>query len=261
MDNHLDIQNVTLDVILPVYNEEAALPLGVQTLHSFLSTSTYPDWRITIVDNGSTDNTQRVARALVGKYPQVHAMFLTEKGRGRALKAAWLCSNAKVLSYMDIDLSTDLNSLPQMVDAIMHQGYDMAVGSRLAAGAKVTRTIRREIISRCYMLLIKFLFRTRFSDAQCGFKALSHGAARALLPHIRDNEWFLDTELLITAEKCGFRIKDVPVTWLEDPDSRVAIIQTAWRDLKGLCRLRFGGLAQAELPNSTTPECQRDLSF
>ena len=137
----------------------------------------------------------------------------------------------------------------------------MAVGSRLAAGAKVTRTIRREFISRCYMLLIKFLFRTRFSDAQCGFKALSHEAARALLPHIRDNEWFLDTELLITAEKCGFRIKDVPVTWLEDPDSRVAIIQTAWRDLKGLCRLRFGGLAQAELPNSTTPECRRDLSF
>ena len=227
MDNHLDIKNVTLDVVLPVYNEEAALPLGVQTLHSFLSTSAYTDWRITIVDNGSTDNTQKVARALVEKYPQVHAIFLTEKGRGRALKAAWLRSDAKVLSYMDIDLSTDLDSLPQMVDAILHQGYDMAVGSRLAAGAKVTRTIRREMISRCYMLLIKSLFRIHFSDAQCGFKALSQGAARALLPHILDNEWFLDTELLTTAETNNAREAFKKYQWPVIDVTRKSIEETA----------------------------------
>jgi len=248
MEKHWDTENMTLDVVLPVYNEEVALPLGVQTLRDFLSASATYGWRIIIVDNGSTDSTPSVARALAAKHVEVQAMFLTEKGRGRALKAAWGSSNAQVLSYMDIDLSTDLKSLAQLVDVILCDGYDIAVGSRLAAGAQVTRTQRREIISRCYMFLIKLLFRTRFSDAQCGFKAISRNAAKTLLPHIRDNEWFLDTELLITAEKRGFKIKDIAVRWLEDPDSRVAIFQTAWRDLKGLLRLRFGGLACVEPP-------------
>ncbi|MBI4198964.1 MAG: glycosyltransferase family 2 protein [Chloroflexi bacterium] len=238
----------SVDVVIPVLNEERDLPRCVATLREFLGRNLQNPWRIVIADNGSDDRTPEVARELAQAYPEVASLRIEERGRGRALRRAWLESQADFVSYMDVDLSTDVSAFPLLVRAL-EEGYDLAIGSRLAGGAQVRgRTLQREVVSRCYNLLIKAMFFTRFSDAQCGFKALTRRAAQALVPHVKDQHWFFDTELLILAEKRGFRIKDVPVTWTDDPDTRVKVLKTSWNDLKGLLRLRFGGLPEVERP-------------
>ncbi|GBD10695.1 Polyprenol monophosphomannose synthase [bacterium HR23] len=239
----------TVDIVIPVYNEERDLPKCVSTLREFLGQGFPYPWRILVADNGSTDGTLAIARDLSRRYPQeVAVLHLPEKGRGRALKRAWLSSDRDVLTYMDVDLSTDLSALRPLVDAIALEGYHIAIGSRLARGARVRRSLKREVLSRGYNLLIRLLFWTPFTDAQCGFKAISRPTAQALLPHIKDNAWFFDTELLITACKRGFRVKEVPVVWTEDPDTRVKIVRTVSQDLAGLLRLRFGGIPQVRPP-------------
>lgn len=236
-----------VEIVLPVYNEEADLPGSVETLMRFLEASAPWTWRILIADNASTDGTFAVATGLAETHAQVAVLRLAEKGRGRALRAAWLGSDAKVLCYMDVDLSTDLNALPLLVSAVCDDGYDVAIGSRLARGATVSkRTLKREIISRGYNLIIKSLFWTRRTDMQCGFKALSRAAAQRLLPVVKDNAFFFDTELLLIAEKRGLRILEVPVTWEDDPDSRVRLLSTIVEDLRGLIRLRFGGMPRLD---------------
>jgi glycosyltransferase involved in cell wall biosynthesis len=231
-----------VDLVLPVYNEERDLPPSVAKLLDWLPQYLALPWRITVADNGSTDGTLAIAQSLAAEHPQVRAVHIPEKGRGRALKKVWLESDAQLLAYMDIDLSTDLACFPPLVEAVARQGYDLAVGSRLARGARTRRSLKREVISRGYVAVIRALFWTRFTDAQCGFKAISRAAAQAILPHVRDPFWFFDTELLLIAEKRGFRIKEVPVTWVEDPDTRVKILRTVVQDLRGLLRLRLGGL-------------------
>jgi glycosyltransferase involved in cell wall biosynthesis len=235
-----------VDVVIPVLNEEKALPTSVAMLHQFLSDrSPYP-FRIIIADNGSTDQTPAIAESLSQKYPEVSWTRLEIRGRGRALRKTWLESDADIFTYMDVDLSTRLDAFPPLVRAIGEEGYDLATGSRLMKGSVVKkRTLKREITSRCYNLIIKATFFTSFSDAQCGFKAISRNAAQFLVPKIQDQGWFFDSELLILAEKGGYHIKDVPVEWVDDPDSRVRVVKTATDDLKGLLRLRLGGLSKA----------------
>lgn len=237
----------SVDIVIPCLNEAEQLPASLETLREFCSKhlSTYR-WRILVADNGSTDGTLERAKDFVARYPgQFGAIFLPERGRGRALRKAWLESDADVVCYMDVDLSTDLAALRPLVDAIARDSYDIAIGSRLAKGSKVERrTLKREITSRVYNLLIKAMFFTRFSDAQCGFKAMSRKAAQEIIPVTEDLAWFLDSEILIIAEKRGYRIKDVPVHWVDDPDTRVKIMKTAMGDIKGLMRLRFGGIPQ-----------------
>lgn len=231
----------SVDVVIPVYNEERDLPRCIARLHPFLTEKMDLPWRIVIADNGSTDRTLGIAQELSQQNQRVTYVHLPEKGRGRALRKAWLESQADVLSYMDVDLSTDLSAFPPLVAAIAEEGYDLAIGTRLGRGARTTRSLRREITSRGYNLVIKAMFNHKFSDAQCGFKAISRGAAQALVPLVEDNAWFFDTELLLRAERRGYRIKEIPVTWVEDPDSRVKVVQTALEDLKGLWRLRRKG--------------------
>lgn len=241
--------STSVDVVIPVLNEEDSLAFSISTLHRFLTEQCQDDWRIVIADNGSTDTTLSIAEELSQNYGRVSFIHLDQRGRGRALKQAWLDSEADIVSYMDVDLSTDLTAFPFLVAAIRDHEYDLAVGSRLAKGAKVNgRSLKREIISRAYNILIKAMFLSRFSDAQCGFKALSRRTARLILPVVHDTGWFLDSELLIVAEKKGFRIKDIPVHWTDDPDTRVRVIRTAWGDLKGLLRLRIFGIPNLPLP-------------
>jgi hypothetical protein len=168
----------------------------------------------------------------------VRAVHLEQKGRGRALRQVWLESDADVLSYMDVDLSTGLAAFPPLIEALLNGGYDIAVGSRLLKPEWTQRGLKREVVSRGYNLLVKAFFQTRFSDAQCGFKAITRQACRALLPLVEDTGWFFDTELLVVAEKLDYAIFDLPVHWADDPDSRVKIIRTAWEDIKGLVRVR-----------------------
>ena len=237
-----------VDLVIPVLNEEHSLPGCLEKLTDFLSKNLELEWRIVVADNGSTDRTFEVAKAYVENHPgQIGLISLSEKGRGRALKKAWIESEANVVSYMDVDLSTGLEAFPVLINMILDRKNDIAWGSRLSSKSNTRRSINREIISRLYNYLIRILMRTRFKDAQCGFKALSQDAAKALLPHIKDNDWFFDTELLIVAEKNGLKGQEIPVQWTEDPDSRVKIVRTAIQDLKGLLRLRLGGIPNVSI--------------
>ena len=225
-------------VAIPVFNEEAQLAESIGKLYAHLGAGWAFDFEVVVADNGSEDGTLAVANRLSEEYPNLRVVHLGLKGRGRALKQVWSESTADVLSYMDVDLSTNLSALVPLVQAVASGDFDLATGSRLLPAWVTRRCWRREHISRAYNHLVKRLFRTRFSDAQCGFKAISRQAAAALLPVVEDNGWFFDTELLIVAEKSGYRIFDLPVTWTEDADSRVRVLSTAWADWRGLLRLR-----------------------
>jgi glycosyltransferase involved in cell wall biosynthesis len=223
--------------VIPVYNEQRVLEGSVRRLDAFLCHGFPFSWRITIADNGSTDRTAAVARRLSYEIPRVEAIRIAAKGRGRALRAAWSAGRGRVLSYMDVDLSTDLGALLPLVAPLLLGHSDVAIGSRLHRDARVARALKRELISRCYNRLLRVVLRARFSDAQCGFKAIRADVARDLLPLIRDEGWFFDTELLVLAQRRGLRIHEVPVDWAEDSDSRVDVASTALADLRGVARL------------------------
>jgi len=227
-----------VEVVIPVYNEHVALEGSVRRLHAFLAHVGFPfSWRITIADNASTDGTLAVARRLSYELSGVEVIHLRAKGRGRALRAAWLISDARVVAYMDADLSTELNALLPLVAPLLSGHSDLAIGSRLARGARVQRSRRRELISRAYNQILRVALGARFTDAQCGFKAVRADVVRTLVPLVRDEEWFFDTELLMLAQRRCMRIHEVPVDWVEDLDSRVAIVPTALADLRGVARL------------------------
>ncbi|MEU5962503.1 bifunctional glycosyltransferase family 2/GtrA family protein [Micromonospora parva] len=240
-----------LDVVIPVYNEEADLGPCVRRLHAHLSQHFPYPFQITIADNASVDDTLKVADGLAGELPGVEVLHLDAKGRGRALSVAWSASSAPVLAYMDVDLSTDLAALLPLVAPLISGHSDLAIGTRLARTSRVVRGAKREVISRAYNLLLRGALAARFSDAQCGFKAIRADVAAELLPLVRDTGWFFDTELLVLAQRAGLRIHEVPVDWVDDPDSRVDIVATALADLRGVGRLGralfTGALPLAEL--------------
>ena len=231
---------VQAEIVIPVRNEERDLAPGVRRLHAHLRDCFPFTARITVADNGSTDGTWAEALALEADLASVRAVRLERPGRGGALRSIWSQSDAVVVAYMDVDLSTDLNALLPLVAPLLSGHSDVAIGTRLARGARVIRGPRREIISRCYNLLLHAVLGTAFSDAQCGFKAIRADMARALLPLTTDAGWFFDTELLVLAERAGLRIHEVPVDWIDDADSRVNVIATAVADLRGIVRLGVG---------------------
>lgn len=233
------MSKTTLSVVVPVYNEEVDLPVNIPKLKDFLKNKMVDyDWKIVIADNASTDKTAQIGKRLA-RNSKVEYMHLSEKGRGRALKHVWQKSKSKLLAYMDIDLSSDLKYFPKLVKSIETES-DIAIGSRLSPGAKVYgRTALREIMSRGYSFIFRTLFWTSFRDAQCGFKAIKKSTADKLLPLVEDTGWFFDSELLIIADKAGFDIDEVPITWRDDPASTVKVAKTAWGDIAGLLRLVF----------------------
>jgi putative flippase GtrA len=239
-DHNAGPHDPQVEIVVPVKDEERDLGPSVRRLVAYLDTSFPFRAVVTIADNGSTDRTWAVASALAAAYPAVRAVRLDEPGRGRALRTVWSASHADVLAYMDVDLSTDLNALLPLVAPLLSGHSDLAIGTRLARGARVVRGPRRELISRCYNLLLHATLGVRCSDAQCGFKAIRADQARLLLPLTTDTGWFFDSELLALAERAGLRIHEVPVDWTDDPDSRVKVVATALADLRGIARLRWG---------------------
>src|SRR6201991_1888897 len=236
-----------LDIVIPVYNEERDLPGSVRRLHRFLATEVPYASRITIADNASTDSTLAVAESLAEELPDVDVIHLDQKGRGGALYTAWMASDADVVAYMDVDLSTDLSALMPLVAPLISGHSDIAIGSRLAASSRRVRGPKREFVSRSYNLILRGVLGARYSDAQCGLKAVRADVARQLLPLVVDTGWFFDTELLVIAERAGLRIREVPVDWVDDPDSRVDIVSTAVADLKGVARV-LAGPASGRIP-------------
>jgi glycosyltransferase involved in cell wall biosynthesis len=236
-----------LEVVVPVYNEETGLEACVQRLQAYLLSSLPYPARITVADNASTDATLAIGRRLAAELPGVAVVHLPQKGRGRALRQVWLASDADVLAYTDVDLSTDLAALFPLVAPLVSGHSDLAIGTRLAHGARVVRGAKRELISRTYNQILRRTLAAHFSDAQCGFKAITHEAAQVLLPLVEDGGWFFDTELLVLAERCGLRIAEVPVDWIDDPDSSVDLVATALGDLRGVARVG-SALARRRLP-------------
>jgi glycosyltransferase involved in cell wall biosynthesis len=231
---------VQAEIVIPVRNEERDLGPGVRRLHAFLRDEfPFSAW-ITIADNASDDGTWRQALVLEAELGGVRAVRLERPGRGGALRWVWSRSDAAILAYMDVDLSTGLNALLPLLAPLLSGHSDVAIGTRLARGARVIRGPRREVISRCYNLLLRASLGAGFSDAQCGFKAIRADAARVLLPLTADTGWFFDTELLVLAERAGLRIHEVPVDWIDDSDSRVKLVATAVADLRGIVRLGTG---------------------
>jgi glycosyltransferase involved in cell wall biosynthesis len=229
-----------VDVVIPCYNEVTVLEQSVLAALALFERQPQYDWRLVIADNGSNDGTSELARDLDARFERVKALVLEVKGRGLALREAWLASDAEVVSYMDVDLSTDINHLPELVAMVADRGCDVAIGTRLAKGSKTDRQLKREITSRGYVALIRMTFpRLKISDAQCGFKALNRKAVEATVPYIENRMWFFDTELLVLAQQAGLRICELPVRWVEDKDTKVKIISTAAEDIRGLARMRF----------------------
>jgi glycosyltransferase involved in cell wall biosynthesis len=238
--------HAAIDIVVPVRDEERVLGASIRRLHAYLRMRFPYAARITIADNGSSDGTWELARSLAAELTmaagghQVRAIHLDAAGRGGALKAAWLDNDADVLAYMDVDLSTGLNALEPLVAPLLSGHSDLAIGTRLARGSRVSRGLKREVISRGYNMILRMALQAGFSDAQCGFKAIRGDRARQLLPLIEDTGWFFDTELLTLAQWAGLRIHEVPVDWTDDPDSRVDILRTAVDDLRGIVRVRSG---------------------
>jgi len=242
-----DLRPPVIDVVVPVHDEQGDLERCLRRLHAHLTTELPYPFRITVAENASTDDTVAVARRVAAELPGIELLVLPEAGRGRALRTAWLQSAAPVLVYMDVDLSTDLAALLPLVAPLISGHSDLAIGTRLAPSSRVVRGARREIISRGYNLLLRGTLATRLSDAQCGFKAIRADVAARLLPLVEDTGWFFDTELLLLAERSGLRIHEVPVDWIDDPDSRVDVVATAKADLAGIARM-LRALATGRLP-------------
>jgi glycosyltransferase involved in cell wall biosynthesis len=228
---------IWLNVTVPVFNEEVCLARNVRHLAHFLEHTVNESFEVVIAENGSNDHSLDIAHQVAAELSCVRVVHLPQPGRGRALKRAWSSSDAQVLSYMDADLSSDITALAAMLNSVAEEEVDIAVGTRLLRPRWTQRSLKRELISRAYAQLVSTLFRTRFSDPQCGFKVLSREVAVSLVPMIRDTGWFFDTELLVLAERLGYRILDVPVAWHEREDSRVQILPTVFADIRGLCRL------------------------
>ena len=245
--------NAQVDITIPVYNEEEVLPRTIASLTEFLSANLPNPWQVTIADNASTDRTRTVSKALCERDPGVSYLNVPQKGRGRALKIAWANSRADIVSYMDADLSTDLKHFPQLIQSL-ESGNHIAVGSRLSMESQVTRGFKREFISRIYNFRINAMFFTGLPDAQCGLKALTKATADAIIPHIENDNWLFDTELLVIGAKRGFKIASVPVKWDDDPTSTVHVVKTATEDIKGLLRLRFRGVPRVHPPEPLPPE-------
>lgn len=245
------VQTHTVEIVIPVLNEERALPGAIRTVCDYLDASFPLPWRLTIVDNGSTDATWDLAVELSASVPGVHAMRLERQGKGAAVKEAWRRSTADIVAFMDVDLSTGLHALLPMISAVASGHCEVAIGTRLANGARVQRGMRRELMSRVYNGLLRIGFAARFSDATCGFKAARTEVIRPILAKVEDDRWFFDTEMLLLTQYNGARIREVPVDWVEDADSRVNVLRVVWGNLRGLVRVSRAmaeGTVRAEIP-------------
>ncbi len=230
----------SVEIIIPVLNEEEILEENVTMLHRFLSKKCVIPWQITIFSNGSTDKTVEIGTRLSKRFSRVNFRHIPEKGKAKTYKLAWPSSKASIVGFMDADMSTELDAFPKCMDAIMNNKADIVIGDRLSSDAMIERSLKREILSRGYNTLLRSLFlRTHIVDAHCGFKFLKKSVACALLPHIKDECWFFDTELLMLAEQTGHRIEQVPVLWIERKASKVKIMRVMTDYVFNLVKLRF----------------------
>ena len=232
---------MNVELIFPVLNEANSLRAQLEKVRGFVSKNLQYSFNITVVDNGSTDETKLVIKKMIKEKIVDKYIHLSERGRGRAIKTAVDKSKSEIVAYMDIDLSTDLKFLIPLIDSIYKYGYDISIGSRLSKGSKVIgRKMIREITSRSYNFIIKLFFPfSGIDDMQCGFKAFKRTRINQIINNVSNDKWFFDTEFIIMARSENLKIDQIPVVWVDDPNTSVNILTTAIEDLIGLIKLRL----------------------
>ena len=221
-------RKVVVSVVLPAYNEADVLEIAVTQISTALKEIGY-SYEIIIAEDGSTDGTDKKAAMLAEIVPFVRHIHREKRlGRGTALNNAFRQSNGEVLVYMDLDLATDLKYLKPLVEAIRIEGYDFSTGSRMLPESKAERTLRRSISSKTYNFLVRHMLGSKLRDHQCGFKAFKREPLIKLLDEVEATHWFWDTEIIVRAQRHGYRIKEVPVEWKSGQDTKVHLLKDSW---------------------------------
>lgn len=233
-----------INLAIPIYNEELILAENTKKILDYLSDHNNLgfDWQIILADNASTDQTPIIGKKLAQQFPdKIKYLRLEQKGKGLAVKTAWQLFPANYYLFMDADLSTDLEALPRLLDELKN-GVDVAIGSRYLPGSKINRSLLRTFISKTLRLIINTWLKLPLTDLPCGFKGVSRKIVDVLLPQVKNNEWFFDTELLYLAYQQKYNIKEIPVNWQETHNqkrkSRVGIFQVSWNYLKEIYKLK-----------------------
>lgn len=234
----------TILIAFPVYNEDAIINKSIKTLRDFCEKnfSDY-NWKIIISDNNSTDRTAEMAKKIEKESNnRVFYQFIRQKGKGLAIRESWKSFDADFYVFMDADLATDLSALPVLIKEL-ENGNDLVIGSRFAKNASVKRSFVRKITSKIFSLITRLMFGLKIKDYPCGFKGVNKNVIKNILPEIKNNQFFFDTELVIRSAKKGLKIKEIPVTW-QDRDknkskSRVSILKVTMEYLRELNKLKI----------------------
>ncbi|WP_226012369.1 flippase-like domain-containing protein [Halomicrobium salinisoli] len=224
--------DVEVSVVLPAYNEEETLEETVEVTLSTLA-SFLPDGRFEVIvaEDGCEDRTPEIADRLAGEDERVRHVHSDERlGRGGALEYAFRRAEGSTLVYFDTDLATDMRHLEELVESIRSGEYDVATGSRWLPENPADRPPRRAVSSRGYNVLVRLFLRSDLKDHQCGFKAFDRDALFDLLDGVEDEHWFWDTEVLVRAQREGYRVREFPVDWTPKGDSKVDLV----RDVFGM---------------------------
>ncbi len=234
-------------IVIPTYNEERIIKQNIDQLFDFCENNLQKyKWRIIVADNGSTDRTIKIVKEQKQKYSNLEYFHLSQLGKGLAIKKAWQDYIADVNIFMDADLATELKFTPTLIKGIAEEKYDLIIGSRYHKQSKCKRPLMRSVCSKSYNFILKMLFNIKLTDTHCGFKALSKPAVQKIIPKIKNNGLFFDTELLILARHYNLNIKEIPVNWTEEKGrkTKVKILRTALDYLKEIVKLKYRLLLQ-----------------
>lgn len=208
-------------IVIPIYNEEKILEKNILRLYNFLQNNNLENWQIVIADNASTDQSEKIGQKLNTNYQQIGYLKIPKRGKGIAIRTAWKkYSDADIFTFIDADLSTDITFLPNLINAIAKENYDIAIGDRFDKNSKVKRNLKRNIISLGYRFILKISLKTKINDLPCGFKAINKKILDNIVPLVKNNTWFFDSEIVLLAEKMGYKIKKIPIIWQENREKQ-----------------------------------------
>jgi len=233
---------MNISIAVPTFNEEKIIEQRINQLFDFCENNLKKyKWRIIVADNGSTDRTIKIIRKQKQKYSKLEYFHLKKLGKGLAIKKAWQDYLADVNIFMDADLATELKFTIPLINGITEEKYDLTIGSRYHKQSKCKRSLIRSMCSKFYNFILKIFFNIKLTDTHCGFKALSKSAVQRIIPKIKNNGLFFDTELLVLARYYNLKIKEMPVNW-EDKNERktkIKIIKTGLKYLKEIIKLKY----------------------
>jgi glycosyltransferase involved in cell wall biosynthesis len=226
-----------VSIALPAYNEADKIEEAVNSIMKTLDGSS-DQYEIIIAEDGCSDETPQIAARLAEDNGNViHMHSDTRLGRGEALTRAFKTSSGSILAYLDVDLATEMTHLRELIDAICIEGYDFATGSRMLPESEVKRSKKRNLMSSVFNALVRLMLGSKLRDHQCGFKAFRRESLFDILQHVESKHWFWDTETLVHAQLRGYRVKEIPVKWRSDGETKVATFKDTYRMISNILRL------------------------